>query len=152
MNRNTIIAALFALVFLGGQSALARSGYDLFQKGLVQERTEGDLDEAIRLYKQIVEDFKDDRALVAKALVQMGGCYEKLGQAEARKAYERVIQEYADQPEPVQTARRHLEQLNAGAPGAKANGPTYRLAFDEKITGMPLRWSDFSPSGDRIVF
>ncbi len=76
MNRNTIIAAFLALVLLAGQSALAKSGYDLFQKGLVQERTEGNLDEAIRLYKQIVAEHKDDRALVAKALVQMGGCYE----------------------------------------------------------------------------
>ncbi|MGB2862874.1 MAG: DPP IV N-terminal domain-containing protein [Sedimentisphaerales bacterium] len=158
MNRLSIIAAFFALLFLAGQNALAQSGYDLFQKGLVQERTEGDLDEAIRLYKQIVADHKDDRALVAKILVQMGGCYEKMGRAEARKAYERVVQEFADQPEPVQTARRHLEQLDAGASGAKANGPTYRLAFDSKIAGMPVKersWSrrlDFSPSGDRIVF
>jgi Tol biopolymer transport system component len=158
MNRNTIIAAFFALVFLGGQSALAKSGYDLFQKGLVQERTEGDLDEAIRLYKQIVEDHKDDRVLVAKALVQMGQCYEKLGRAEARKAYERVVREYSDQPEPVQVARQHLEQLDAGAPGAKANGPTYRLVLDSKIAGMPVEeghWRSrlgFSPGGDRIVF
>ncbi|MHC4143342.1 MAG: tetratricopeptide repeat protein [Planctomycetota bacterium] len=113
MNRNTIIAAFFALVFLGGQSALAQSGYDLFQKGLVKERTEGDLDEAIRLYKQIVEDHKDNRALVAKTLVQMGGCYEKLGRAEARKAYERVVRDYADQPETVAQARARLSKLSS---------------------------------------
>src|SRR4030043_228005 len=99
MNRLSIIAAFFALVFFAGQSALAQSGYDLFQKGLVKERSEGDLAEAIRLYKQIVEDFTDDRALIAKALVQMGGCYENLGIAEARTAYERVVRHYADQSE-----------------------------------------------------
>lgn len=158
MNRNRIIAAFFALVFLAGQNALAQSGYDLFQKGLVKERTEGDLDEAIRLYKQIVANHKDDRALVAKALVQMGGCYEKLGRTEARKAYERVVQEFADQSESLRIARQHLEQLDAGAPRAKANGPTYRLVLDSKIAGMPVknegskRNLDFSPSGDRIVF
>ena len=86
MNRLIIIAAIFALVFITGHSALAQSGYDLFQKGLVAERTQGDLEEAIRLYEQIIKDHKDDRALVAKALVQMGGCYEKLGRAEARFA------------------------------------------------------------------
>lgn len=147
MNRNTIIAAFFALLFLAGHSALAQSGYDLFQKGLVQERTEGDLDEAIRLYKQIVADHKDDRALVAKTLIQMGGCYEKLGRAEAQKAYQRVIQEFADQPEPVRIARKHLQQFDTGAPA-----PTYRLVLDEKIAGMPVGLRDFSPSGDRIVF
>ncbi|MGD8499867.1 MAG: tetratricopeptide repeat protein, partial [Phycisphaerales bacterium] len=111
MNRSSIIAAFFALPLLAGQNALAQSGYDLFQKGLVQERTEGDLDEAIRLYKQIIEDHKDDRALVAKTLVQMGGCYEKLGRAEAQKAYQRVIQEFADQLEPVTQARSRLAAL-----------------------------------------
>ena len=64
MNRLSIIAALFALISLGGQSALAQSGYDLFQKGLVQERVKGDLDEAIRLYKQIaVQGLGPDRPL-----------------------------------------------------------------------------------------
>jgi len=154
MNRLAIIAAFFALFFLAGHGAMAQSGYDLFQKGLVAERTEGDLDEAIRLYKQIIAEHKDNRALVAKALVQMGGCYEKLGRGEARKAYEQVIQEFADQSEAVRAARRQLEQLDSGSQG----GPTYRLVLDSKIAGMPVengdwkRHLDFSPSGDRIVF
>ena len=155
MNRNTIIAAFFALVLLGGQSALAQSGYDLFQKGLVQERTEGDLDEAIRLYKQIVEDHKDDRVLTAKALVQMGQCYEKLGRAEARKAYERVVHEFADQPEPVQTARRHLEQLDGGAPGqAEAElvwtHPTLTWTMAPSPDGRYLAFQD-ADTGDLAI-
>jgi len=143
MNRLLIIAAFFALVLLAGQSALAQSGYDLFQKGLVHERTEGDLDEAIRLYKQIVAEHKDDRVLTAKALVQMGQCYEK--RAEARKAYERVVSEYADQPEPVQTARRHLEQLDGGAPGQ---------AEAELVWAYPtLTWTMApSPDGRYLAF
>jgi len=136
MNRLSIIAAFFALVFLAGQNALAQSGYDLFQKGLVQERTEGDLDEAIRLYKQIVEDFKDDRVLVAKALVQMGGCYEKLGTAEARTAYERVVREYADQLEIVAQARVRLAAL--GGPGAVGGLVTRRILTDASGVGEVL--------------
>ena len=100
MNRQSITAAFFVLALLAGQSALAQSGYDLFQKGLVQERAKGDLEEAIRLYQQIVEDFADDRALAAKALLHIGLCYEKLGRAEAQKAYQRVIEEYPEQPSP----------------------------------------------------
>lgn len=132
MNRLLIIAAFFALVFCDGQSALAKSGYDLFQKGLVKERVEGDLDEAIRLYKQIVEDYTDGRALAAKALVQMGGCYEKLGRAEARKAYERVLHEYADQPEAVSTARLRLSTLDQAESSAKPSGMVVRRV----ATGM----------------
>ena len=158
MNRNTIIAAFFALVFLGGQCALAQSGYNLFQKGLIQERVKGDLDEAIKIYERIIIKFPNERPIVAKALLHIGLCYEKMGKQEAQKAYQRLIKEYADQYEPVQTAREHLEQLGAGAPGAKANGATYRLVLDSKIADMPVmggNWArhlDFSPSGDRIVF
>jgi Tol biopolymer transport system component len=157
MNRSTIIAAFFALVFFGGQNALAQSGYNLFQKGLVQERVKGDLDEAIKVYERIIVKFPNNRPIVAKALLHIGLCYEKMGKQEAQKAYRRLIKEYTDQPEPVQIARERLQQLDAGASGAKANGPTYRLAFDSKIAGMPVkeggrRFLDFSPSGDRIVF
>jgi Tol biopolymer transport system component len=152
MNRLTIIAAFFALLLLRGHSVLAQSGYDLFQKGLVKERTEGNLEEAIHLYKQIVDEYNDDRALVAKALVQMGQCYEKLARAEARKAYERVVREFADQTEPARVARQHLEKLNGGTLGTPGNGSTYRLVLDEKITGVPVGGKDISLSGDRIVF
>ena len=158
MNRNTIIAAFFALVFLGGQCALAQSGYNLFQKGLIQERVKGDLDEAIKVYERIIVKFPENRPIVAKALLHIGLCYEKMGKQESQKVYRRLIKEYADQYESVQTAREHLEELGAGAPGAKANGATYRLVLDSKIADMPVKggnWArhlDFSPSGDRIVF
>jgi hypothetical protein len=88
-----------------------QSGHDLFQQALVKERAEGNLQEAIDLYDRIVQDFADDHALAAKALVQMGRCYEKLGRAEARKAYQRVIRDYADQAEPLQVARARLAAL-----------------------------------------
>ncbi|MHC4541373.1 MAG: hypothetical protein ACYS74_16595, partial [Planctomycetota bacterium] len=131
----------------------------LLQEAQHKALVDGDLERAIELCKKIVAEHKGNRSVVAKALVQMGRCYEKLGRAEARKAYEQVVREYADQPEPVRIARQHLEQLDTGAPGAKVNGPTYRLVLDSKIAGMPVNvkerdccWLDFSPSGDRIAF
>jgi Tol biopolymer transport system component len=93
-----------------------QSGHDLFQQALVKERAEGDLQEAIDLYDRIVRDFPEDHALAAKALVQMGQCYEKLGKAEAKKAYERVIRDYADQAQPLQMARARLAALSAPTP------------------------------------
>jgi len=149
MSRLSIIAAFFALVFLAGQNALAQSGYDLFQKGLVQERTEGDLDEAIRLYKQIVEDFKDDRALAAKALVQMGGCYEKLGTAEARTAYERVVREYSDQPESSKVARERLSAIIGGASGATGRSEVAMRRIWVAGRDRPV---GISPDGRYVVF
>ncbi|MHC4310217.1 MAG: tetratricopeptide repeat protein [Planctomycetota bacterium] len=153
MKFQSVLVVVFALMLV-----LASSGYAqqkagrLLQSGLYQEQVKGDLDEAIKVYERIIVNFPKNRPIVAKALLHIGLCYEKMGKQEAQKAYRRLIKEYADQHEPVQTAREHLEQLNAGAPGAKANGPTYRLAFDAQIAGMRVVRRDFSPSGDRIVF
>jgi Tol biopolymer transport system component len=105
MNRSTII---LALVFLGGQCALAQSGYNLFQKGLIQERVKGDLDEAIKVYERIIVKFPNDRPIVAKAMLHIGLCYEKMGKQEAQKAYQRLIEEYADQHDTAAQARIRL--------------------------------------------
>ena len=147
MNRRSIIAAFFALVFLGGQSTLAQSGYDLFQKGLVQERAKGNLDEAIRLYQQIVEDFAGDRALAAKALVQMGGCYERLGKQEAQKAYQRVIEEYPGQKQEVTVAKARIAAISKELKSA-AQRPTFRKI---KIASKP-RNGVLSPDGNKLAF
>ncbi|MBL7189143.1 MAG: PD40 domain-containing protein [Phycisphaerae bacterium] len=149
MNRLSIIAAFFALVFFAGQNALAQSGYDLFQKGLVQENVNGDLDEAIRLYKQIVEDHTDERPLVAKALVQIGLCYEKLGTTEARTAYERVVREYADQPESSKVARERLSAITGGASGATGRTEVAMRRIWAAGRDAPL---SISPDGRYVVF
>ena len=147
MNRLSIIAALFALISLGGQSAFAQSGYDLFQKGLVQERVKGDLDEAIRLYKQIAEEFTDDHALAAKALIQMGGCYEKLGRTEAQKAYQRVIEEYPGQKQEVAIAKERIAEISKALKGV-AQRPTFRKI---KIASKPQN-GVLSPDGYKLAF
>jgi Tol biopolymer transport system component len=154
-----ISGVVFAMMLVVASSVYAQqSAGVLLQSGLYKEDVNGDLEAAIAIYERVLKEFPMDRPVAAKALLHIGLCYEKLGKQEAQKAYQRLIKEYTDQPEPVQTAREHLKQLDAGAPGAKANGPTYRLAFDSKIAGMPVkkgtlnRRLDFSPSGDRIVF
>jgi Tol biopolymer transport system component len=107
--RIALVAAVLAV--LGGGLVFTQSGQDLFQQALVKERADGDLRAAIVIYQRIVRDFAADRTLAAKALVQMGRCYEKLGTAEmseARKAYERVVREFADQKDAVEQARALL--------------------------------------------
>ena len=57
---------------------------------------EGDLKGAIEAYKKVVAAAGSNRALAAEALVRMADCYEKLGDAEARNVYERIVRDYAD--------------------------------------------------------
>ena len=56
---------LIVLTLAVGTLAL-QNGYDLFQKALVKERAEGNLEEAIALYQKVIDETKDE-SLAAKA-------------------------------------------------------------------------------------
>ena len=95
-----------------------------------KEMVEGDLKGAIDLYRQIIAQYdRTDRASAAKALLRMGQCYEKLGLAEARNAYQRIVSEYAEQRETVTAARARLAGLDIGGASKKA-GMTVRKLMD----------------------
>src|SRR5262245_54769644 len=102
-----IIATALAL----SSSMGAQSGYELFQQALSKERAEGKLQEAIVLYQRVVDVASADHALAAKALLQLGRCYEQLGNTEARTVYERLIARYPDQTDLVAQAKARLAVL-----------------------------------------
>jgi Tol biopolymer transport system component len=71
----------------------------------------GDLEAAIRQYRDIVAKYPNNRPVAAEALLRMAQCYEKQGAAkaqEAHKAYDRIVREYADQKAAAAEAQRHL--------------------------------------------
>jgi Tol biopolymer transport system component len=119
MKNIRLVAGIVLAMALCTGLTLAQSGYDLFQKGLVKERAEGNLQSAIQIFERIVKEFPNNRELAAKALVEMGDCYEKLGKSEALKAYQRVLHDYADQSVEANQARTRLAALEHG--GAKSN-------------------------------
>jgi hypothetical protein len=90
MRTISIITLFVSLALLDAVPVLAQTGHDLFQQALVKERADGDLRGAIEIYERIAREFTPDRPLAAKALVQLGQCYEKLGSTEAERAYRRV--------------------------------------------------------------
>src|ERR1700758_1651858 len=110
----TVVGASLMLVLAAG-AARAQSGYDLFQQALVKERAEGQLEQAIALYQRVVREYATDRPLAAKALVQLGQAYEKLGRDEAGQAYQRVLRDYAEQRDQVTAARARLAALAQSA-------------------------------------
>jgi hypothetical protein len=71
----------------------------------------GDLKGAIDAYREIADG--KDRALAARALVRMAACHRKLGDAEARKLYDRVTREFADHEEAVADAKTGLAALGS---------------------------------------
>src|SRR5262245_4655152 len=98
MSRDVFRRLVIITTALALSSAVgAQSGHELFQQALSKERAEGNLTEAIKLYQRVVDTASTDHALAAKALLQLGRCYEQLGNTEARTAYERLIARYPDQ-------------------------------------------------------
>ncbi len=110
------LALTIALSSLAGTVQKSQSAEVLFGAALHQEEVEGNFEAAIETYKKILADYPDNRPIAAKALLQLGRCYEKLGKSGARTAYERLVREYADQLEQVQQARVRLAALAAPLP------------------------------------
>lgn len=143
MKRFLIIVVFLIPCFFLEQGTFAQNGYDLFQKALMAERSQGDLEEAIQMYRQIIRDFPDDRALAASALMQMGGCYEKQGRQEAKRIYQRLIKEYTDQLELVTLAQSRLAALERSS-SVMSTRQVWAPALD--TMGAP------SPNGRYISF
>jgi Tol biopolymer transport system component len=120
----------------------AQSGHELFQQALSKERAEGKLQEAIALYQRVVEVASADHALAARALLQLGRCYEQLGHTEARTAYERLIARYPDQTDLVAQAKTRLTALvrtpSSATPAAMTVVPLPDVSKDgELVTVAP---------------
>jgi len=147
MKAITVAAFALALTLLCSGPLLAQSGNDLYQQALVKERAEGDVQGAIELYQRIAREFAADRPLAAKALVQMGLCYEKLGLTEARQAYQEVIDGFPEQQGEVAVARERLALL-AQALAELETGPTFRKL---EIASKPQN-GVISPDGTQLAF
>ncbi len=121
-----LIGAALLAVFLAAMLAAGQKNdqAELALKAAIKTETvDGDLKSAIEQYKKIAAQPGAGRATVATALLRMGQCHEKLGDAdlrEARKAYEQVVREYGDQAAVAAEARAKLAAL-AGAAGASGS-------------------------------
>jgi Tol biopolymer transport system component len=112
-----VVAALALSSGTTAQQQKPISPDTLMGQALHQEEVEGDLETAIATYKKVIADPQANRGLKATALLHIGRAYERLGSVEARKAYEQLTREYADQAEIATQARSRLLALG----GAVAN-------------------------------
>jgi Tol biopolymer transport system component len=108
-----------------------------------KETVDGDLKGAIEAYKKLAQS--RDHAIAAKALVRMGECYEKLGDAEARKAYERVVRDFGDQKDLAERARTRLAALERAGGLSHPPGITLRKAW---TLGRGPGWIEGTPTPD----
>jgi Tol biopolymer transport system component len=115
------------------------------------ESVTGDLKAAIEQYRTIAATYaRSNRAVAARALLRLAGCYEKLGREEAGKTYQQLLSEYADQTDVAAQARTRLAALTK-ATEVVASAPKFRRI---EIPGKPRMNSAamLSPDGNRIAF
>ena len=79
------------------------------------EDVDGNLEAAIAGYRKVVAAADASRSLKARALLQIGRLLERRGVQEARRTYEQVTREYADQASAVTEARARLSALRSPA-------------------------------------
>lgn len=83
----------------------------LFREAQHKQQVERDLNGAIKLYESIAASKTADRAVKAKALLQLASCYEAQGK-QAEKVYERIVRDFKDQPPVVAQAQAKLAALH----------------------------------------
>ena len=151
MTRFTVPFILLAACVAGaaaapsGQQAGSARPDVMLQSAVKAETIDGDLEKAIRLYEELAG--ARDRRVAAEALLNMGRCYEKLGASEARRTYERLVRDFADQPDAAVQARARIAALEEG----RVRTMTARR------TGDASAWSEFgqaslAPDGTRVAF
>jgi Tol biopolymer transport system component len=132
-----VLALLLSSVLIGQQNKQAE--IDL-QAAIRTQNVKGDLKEAIKEYETIVSKYSNDRAIVARALLNLAECHQTLGSDEARRIYERLARE--NQPEAAEARRR----LAALAVTAALHTPASSLVTTEDPIG-PARNVFITPDG-----
>ncbi|MCH7749664.1 MAG: tetratricopeptide repeat protein, partial [Acidobacteria bacterium] len=155
MRRHVIPLLGMVLLAFGSASFLVAQTPDsaeiMFEAARQMELIDGDLEAAIEQYAEIVDRHPDRRAIVAQALLRMGSGYDKLGSAEARTIYEQVVNDYADQPEQVTTAKAKLAAMRLSAESTVARTTAQTMTLRELMRSSELSPGEVArPTGDAV--
>ena len=123
----TILFLLSIVLFfvVGTQLCLAnRSGESktasvLLQEALYAEEIEGDINAAIKIYQQIIDDDSAQDNYLAQALYRQGLCYTKIqNEKQAQENFKRIVTDFSDQTSIVAKVKPLLEDMGNADPAA----------------------------------
>jgi tetratricopeptide (TPR) repeat protein len=115
----------------------------MLEKGIYTEETVGDLDAAIKIYRQIVKDAKAARKYAAQAQYRLGMCYLKKGEkAKAEQALRELLAAYPQEKDVAGQAQKEL---------AKLSPPAVSTAPRAVQTTPAALANDVDPSLDKIT-
>jgi hypothetical protein len=120
MKKLKTVTIMFLFVFgLFNAVAAAKPASVMLREGLYAEEVEGNIDAAIKIYEQIINDKSTSRENVAQALYRQGMCcLKKKDDAGARAVFGKLTAEYADQTEIIEKVKPLLDDLMDFDPAA----------------------------------
>ena len=129
MERFKNITIIFLLVVvLPASAALSQSASVLLQEGLYAEEIEGNLDAAIKIYRQVIAGSKDMEQTAAQATYRIAMCHLKKGdEAAAAKYFRKAVNSY---PKQISIAKKAQAQLDKITP----NQDDYNYSFSHVFT------------------
>jgi Tol biopolymer transport system component len=133
-----LIAASLLIVPVEAQNLEAE-----LQRAAQQEMVSGNLKTAIADYQAIVAKSGRNHGVAAQALLRMADAYRKLGDAESRRVYERLIREYPDQKSAVEIARSRLGGAATLAYSLAWSGPKVDAEGTISPEGRYLSYTDW---------
>ena len=118
MKRKTLF--LLAAMMLALQTARGESPALLLEKGVFAEETKGDIDAAMKIYKQIIDNADANRKYLAQAHYRLGTCLLKKKQyTEAEGAFRKLIAKFPKEVKLVARAQKQLRRARSRITGAE---------------------------------
>jgi hypothetical protein len=104
-----LLALAVGCCLLAAAPASAATPGELLEKAIYTEETVGNIEEAMKLYQQVIAEGKTAQVTAARAQYRLAMCYQKKGQqAEARAAFQAVVDNFPTATDLVAEARKHL--------------------------------------------
>ena len=130
----TTLFAVLGIVCCAANVLRAETAAEMLEKGIYNEETVGNLDEAIKLYRQVVDVGRETEKLAAQAQYRLATCLLKQGKTdEATAAYKELVAQFPEQEELVARARKFLPDELKLMPPPWKDGE--RLTLTMKLPG-----------------
>ena len=138
------LATALVATLLWGIPASAQSAADLLQKGIYAQETLGDLDGAIKSYRQVLTSYPANKQTAAQAQYQLVLCMVQKGdRAAASREFDALARNYPDQADIIAKARKLIPAAPTLLPAPWPDGEAFQLNIkrDGAFTGEYLFYS-----------
>ncbi len=141
MNRKLVVGNLVILASIGLMLAADAGTNTPFERGLLEEEANHNLEAAIHSYQEAVAVLVTNRQMLANAVFRMGECYRKEGKLnEARIQYRRIMRDFPEQTELIRLSQQVVGNATNSPPvyvlafGDSSPNPANNLAFPGGVT------------------